>query len=385
MFNKENVKSVQIDDLMIAMDAVDTLRHKTSLLETELTSDERKTALKVGLRQYYAEQGVDVTDEILDKAVEDMDKNRYVHVPLKQGFANSLAHMWVDRGRIGKKLAITGVALLATFFVANTGYDHLVVQPREMAAAELRLDIEQRLPAAIKEGHIKAVAAAKKYDDEAALSVADNIRDKALALLANEKIDEVRQEVVRLNEMAVNIEAKVLVSSLTEKASKLEADLSAKISDKAALRTLASSIRAVKEAASKGDLKGYELAVQKLNAQAYAIETPLTIRIVDRTGVKAGVWRSQNGGATKVHYIVVEALDPVGKVLPMNIKNVETGATELVNYWGIRVPEAVYNRVGKDKQSDGIVDDTDAGIKPAGTLEFDWSLETINNHMITRW
>lgn len=379
------VQKVKIDDLMIAMDAVDTLRHETSLLEAELFSDERKTSLKVRLRQYYAEQGIEVTDEILEKAVEDMDKNRFVHTPLKAGLASTLAHMWVDRARLGKRAAIAAVAVIGIGFVGNVAYDQIVVKPRERAVAELRLDLEQRLPAAIKEGHIKATAAAKKYSDEAALAVADNIRDKANALLESKKVAEVRTEISRLNEMASNIEAKVLVTALTVQAEKLQADLATRITDPSALRTLDSAIKAVTWAASKGNQPSFDAAVEKLNARAYAIVTPLNLRIVDRSGIKTGVWRSQDSGRTKLYYIVVEALDPAGKVVPMAIKNVETGLTDTVNYWGVRVPEAVYNRVGKDKSSDGIVDDVDAGSKPAGTLDFKWALQTVNNHMITRW
>src|SRR5690606_21861443 len=116
---------------------VDTLRHEKSLVDTELTSDERKGALVERLRAYYLDQGIVVTDDILETAVADMDKNRFVHEPLKPGLARTLAHLWVDRRRIGRNLGVSAVALLSCFYVANVSYNKLVIEPRERAAAEL--------------------------------------------------------------------------------------------------------------------------------------------------------------------------------------------------------------------------------------------------------
>ena len=78
-FKDEN--ATRFDDIMLALDAVDTLRHEAAVVDTELTSDERREAMIVRLREYYAGQGIEVSEEILDRAVADMDANRFVHRP----------------------------------------------------------------------------------------------------------------------------------------------------------------------------------------------------------------------------------------------------------------------------------------------------------------
>ena len=50
---------------MLAMDVVDTLRHRRALVERELKSADRDRALKKRLKEIYAEQGIDVPDEVL--------------------------------------------------------------------------------------------------------------------------------------------------------------------------------------------------------------------------------------------------------------------------------------------------------------------------------
>ncbi len=58
-----------LDDVMMAMDVVDTLRHAEKLVERELSSDERARQLKERLRQIYTSQGLAVSDRILDEGV----------------------------------------------------------------------------------------------------------------------------------------------------------------------------------------------------------------------------------------------------------------------------------------------------------------------------
>ena len=59
-----------LDDVMLAMDVVDTLRHADRLVERELGAEERDQQLKERLRQLYAAQGIDVPEHILDEGVD---------------------------------------------------------------------------------------------------------------------------------------------------------------------------------------------------------------------------------------------------------------------------------------------------------------------------
>ncbi len=71
----------KLDDLMLAMDVVDTLRHEEALVEKELSQDMRDEALKKRLRQIYESQGLEVTDRILDEGIKALKESRFAYTP----------------------------------------------------------------------------------------------------------------------------------------------------------------------------------------------------------------------------------------------------------------------------------------------------------------
>ena len=54
-----------LDELMLAMDVVDTLRHRELVLQRELQADDRDQRLLERLRDIYESQGIAVTDDEL--------------------------------------------------------------------------------------------------------------------------------------------------------------------------------------------------------------------------------------------------------------------------------------------------------------------------------
>ena len=62
-------KAARLDDLMMSMDVVDTLRHQESLVARELDDDARERELLERLRQIYRGQGIDVPERILQEGV----------------------------------------------------------------------------------------------------------------------------------------------------------------------------------------------------------------------------------------------------------------------------------------------------------------------------
>ena len=57
-----------LDNVMIAMDVVDTLRHDQLIVERELNEDVRKAKLIERLREIYRGQGIDVPDRFSKRA-----------------------------------------------------------------------------------------------------------------------------------------------------------------------------------------------------------------------------------------------------------------------------------------------------------------------------
>lgn len=131
-----------LDDLMMAMDVVDTLRHDERIAVKELGDDLRDEQMVERLRQIYKSQGIEVPDRMLREGVQNLRQNRFVYSPPAVGFQRTLALLYVTRARWSKWL---GILLLLTV-AAVLAWRFLVVLPRERAAEALRIELTETLP-----------------------------------------------------------------------------------------------------------------------------------------------------------------------------------------------------------------------------------------------
>lgn len=83
-------KPQTLDDLMIAMDVVDTLRHREDLVRRELNEEGREGDLIARLRKIYRDQGIEVPDQILADGVKALKDSRFVYTPPPAGWKRSL-------------------------------------------------------------------------------------------------------------------------------------------------------------------------------------------------------------------------------------------------------------------------------------------------------
>lgn len=72
-------RKFELDEVMLAMDVVDTLRHQRSLVERELRSEDREQELIEKLKKIYAAQGLEVSDEVIVQGVRAMREERFVY------------------------------------------------------------------------------------------------------------------------------------------------------------------------------------------------------------------------------------------------------------------------------------------------------------------
>lgn len=103
---------VPLDQVMLAMDVVDTLRHRQDLLATELDEERRQREFTARVQGIYEAQGIEVSPEVIAEAVRSLRENRFVYRPPERTFAVRLAEVYVERGKWGKRLALAGVAML---------------------------------------------------------------------------------------------------------------------------------------------------------------------------------------------------------------------------------------------------------------------------------
>ncbi len=126
-FGSGELKAGQpLDDVMLAMDVVDTLRRRQRLVERELDAEGREQDLKQRLRKIYAAQGIEVPDHVLEEGVAALKEERFVYKPPPESFATRLARLYVSRARWGKWVMGGFAVLLVTWLV----YHLTVVAPR---------------------------------------------------------------------------------------------------------------------------------------------------------------------------------------------------------------------------------------------------------------
>lgn len=288
-----------LDEVMLAMDVVDTLRHADRLVERELASDQRDAQLKQRLRDIYKSQGLEVTDRILDEGVAALKEERFVYKPPEPGLARSLALIWVERGRWGRWLGYGLGALLLVWGFRWVAFDLPAQQKAEAAAREL-------------------VYLPKELDTE----------------------------VQRIAAVAQDPDVLPQARKLAE-----EGHAAAKAGDIAAARAKAAELKSIRE----------------------NLDQTYELRIVSRPGERSGVYRipSVNSRARN-YYVIVEAIGPNGKAMSFPVYSEEDGRTENASRWGIRVDQAVYDKVRADKLDDGIIQNNKFGVKRKGYLTPDY-------------
>jgi hypothetical protein len=301
-----------LDEVMLAMDVVDTLRHRQDLATRELGTDAKERQLIDKLREIYHDQGIEVPDHILKEGVAALQESRFAYDPPAPGLGTTLARLYVGRKRWGKPV---GAALVA-MVVLGVGYFG-VWQPYQNGVAEAaRVELAEGLPAQM---------------------------DALYQTIFEET--KVQQAVVQAE----------------------------------ALRTRGKTL------AAEGNRAGAEEAVADLTALRDQLRQEYTLRVVNRSDEKSGFWTfpEVNTAATN-YYIVVEALDADGNALSLPVLNEETGTTEVVSIWGVRVPEAVYEGVSADKLDDGIIQANEVGRKSDGFLDVEYNMPVLGG-AVTQW
>ncbi|MEO1266114.1 MAG: DUF6384 family protein [Pseudomonadota bacterium] len=308
----ESASDPILDDVVVAMDVVDALRHDERLVLRELDAKGRRQQLKERLREIYDGQGILVTDAMLDAGVQALEEDRFSYVPPKPSWAVSLAKLYVTRWGWGRYVAGALIAI-AALWTANWLF---VERPRERAAEALQVELADTIPAAVS---------------QAASAVQEEARDPAV---------------------------------------------------KAQAAQLATTAR---NAAEAGDAEAARAARQALEDTLTKVRAAYTVRIVSRPGALSGLWRIPDANPdTYNFYLVVEAIDSAGNVLPQPVTSEETGARKIVETWAVRVPREVLVRVQEDKSDDGIIQDRQVATKVRGELEPNWSIPTPTG-AITDW
>ena len=290
-------KPQTLDELMLAMDVVDTIRHRELLVARELAQGDRDEALKARLREIYRGQGLEVSDAAIEQGIKALKDSRFVYVPPAPGVGRSLAMAWVRRGIIGRWAGGAAAVCVALWAIGYFGFE----LPRQRALAETQLALTQDLPRELRSA---AQLVRVETKDAGVLAQVDGFERDGTAALARSDVAGVRANIGALEELRTR-----LVSTYV-------------------------------------------------------------VNVVSGEGDTSGVWRvsTVNPGARN-YYLIVEAVLADGQRLPVTVVNEETGKSATVTRWGVRVPEAFFNDIRRDKLDNGIIEKNPVGRKLRGELD----------------
>lgn len=171
-----------LEDLMAAMDVVDTLRHDQSIAERELDGEGRRERLLERLRGMYAAQGIEVPDHVLEEGIDALEQERFQYTPVKPSWQTKMARLWVSRSRWGKPLgffAVVAAAFYGYYFVSD-------VMPLRALKADLPSEISrslQQISTSAKNPEITAQA--QLYAANAERAIANDDYEEAKDIVAN--------------------------------------------------------------------------------------------------------------------------------------------------------------------------------------------------------
>ena len=349
------------------MDIVDTIRRRERMVQRELDAEGREIDLKERLRKIYAAQGIDIPDHVLEQGVAAIKEDRFVYTPAAPGFPRTLATLYVTRNAWGKWL----LGAIAAVMIAAAGYYAAVVAPAA------------RLPGRIEALHAQIAGIT---EDAEARTQAGQIRDAGLAAVQRGDAGKARAAVASLEALHQRLEQMDAVRRVEgQRIETVHAQI-AEIAQEPEARTQAGQIREAGLAAvQRGDAGNARAAVASLEELLGLLEQDYTLRVVNRPGEYSGVYRIPDlNEQARNYYVIVEAIDSRGNVLTVPILSEETGATERVKAWGLRVDEDVFNAVANDMKDDGIIQNNRFGEKKRGRLTADYTMPT-TGAAITAW
>lgn len=198
---KAETAKTPLNDLMLAMDVVDTLRHRDDLVVRELAEGQREAQLIERLRDIYKEQGIAVPDHILMQGVEALKESRFSYVPPKRSLSTRFARLYVSRGKWGKPtfwlVLIAALGLGGNQFVYSPYQQHQV----ENAALELSQGVPNQMDTLYQtifsETKVQsATATAAELVTQGKVAAAEGDRPRAMRILSDltNLRDTIRQE-----------------------------------------------------------------------------------------------------------------------------------------------------------------------------------------------
>lgn len=419
-----NQEGMQLDDVMLAMDVVDTLRRRQDLVERELNSGAREEELIAKVRRIYASQGIAVDDATIEEGVKALRDERFTYHEPPRGLSTKLYELYINRGQWGKRIGLTFAGLLAAFGV----YFGAVVLPEKHQAQEAVRSLEanvsstrdmllasrkrlNRLQQELAEASPK-LPADLKAAERSARTTAEQGLEKAGQLLnatadfavtteldtdsvstqkgsVSKQLSEqkalLRQADEQMNSAENALTALFQLERMPADLKRYHAQIKGIAKEEAAIDLADETQRTALAALAGGDFESAQIAMSDLKTIAETLQQSYVIQVVSRPGEKSGIWRyPEINQSAKNYYLIVEAVGAKGKKLSLPITSEEDGKTRLVAKWALRIGQSAYEAIARDKKDDGIIQRNKIAIKRAGYLQPEYNINT-TGAAITQW
>src|SRR6185295_4274706 len=146
----------KLDDVLLAMDVVDTLRHRDRVVDQELNAEAREEQLVARLKEIYGAQGIDVPERILKDGVKALDEQRFVYKPPPPSLGVSLAKIYITRKRWAPAAAVLAVVLVVGGGVgwfaqqsSAAGWKNMPAEIARLSAEDQALAVDPKVDAQI--------------------------------------------------------------------------------------------------------------------------------------------------------------------------------------------------------------------------------------------
>ena len=149
-------KPETLDDVMLAMDVVDTLRHEREMVASDMNAAERREDLIARLRGIYNAQGITVPDDVLMDGVMALEEERFAYHPPKKGLMTSLAKAYISRRKWLPLIYTVSFILGSVLAVNYVGF----VRPAQIEAKQEQKLISKVLPQRLEDARDRAVSIA---------------------------------------------------------------------------------------------------------------------------------------------------------------------------------------------------------------------------------
>jgi len=267
-------------------------------------------------------------------------------------------------------------------FGSYFAYDRMIAAPARLVEEQARIEISETLPKALRQAHADVIA----------MVTGDGVaRQKADALLADgeralrdgdrDRAASARRQLAALRDELRGAQA------AGQTLRQVHAEVLAVAVDNAAKQRANAILADGERLARAGDKAGAAKAASDLQTLKADLLREYTLTIVSRAGEPSLVRRRpprSTGSDARNHYVIVEAVAPDGSRLSLSIRNEEDGITRNVTKFGMRISQATYDAIARDKRDDGIVQRNRFGVKRRGMLEPEY-LMPFEGGTITSW